>query len=102
MRLNKQQLKVDILFIMSTRSSKYWRGKELCQYLSQLGHEQPTPKKIKDVLTEMVHLQALERVRVKPQWTLYSYKLTGKYTYETILPHANGAVIKRSAEDNVW
>jgi hypothetical protein len=102
MRLNKPQLKVDILFIMSTRSSKYWRGKELCPYLAQLGHDDPTPKKIKDTLVELFNIGAIERVRVKPQWALFAYKLTGKVTHDTIVFHGGAVPIRRTVEDNIW
>lgn len=103
MRLNKQQLKLDILFIMSTRSAKWWRGKELCPYLSQLGHDQPTPKKIKDVLTDFVENKVLERTKVKPQWHLYAYKMTGRYDHNTLPLHGGASgLIHRTAGDNIW
>lgn len=103
MRLDKRQLRVDILFIMSTRSSKMWRGKELCQYLAQLGHDNPTPKQIKWVLADLVEEGVLSRTRVKPQWSLYAYKMTGVHNHNTISVAAGKEpVIRRTQEENIW
>ena len=93
MRLNKIQLMVDISFITKQRSAKWWRGKEMVPHLRQLGHDDPSTKKIKDVLTEMVNLQYLEKIRVKKQWTLYAYR------YRRSFESNHSTVIQRTQED---
>jgi hypothetical protein len=96
MQLNKIQLMVDISFITKQRSAKWWRGKELVPHLRQLGHDDPSTKKIKDVLTEMVNLQYLEKIRVKKQWTLYAYRFKREFTSN------HGTVVQRTQEDVLW
>lgn len=92
---------VDVLFIMSTRSSKYWMSSELCPYLRQLGHIDPTPKKIKHIMMEMVTLGYLETIRVKPQWSKYAYKSTGKVGYHNV-PFHGGVPIDRREGVELW
>ncbi len=93
-----EQVKTDITFIMGTRSSKWWRGKELCQYLHQLGHEGCTPKSLKWVLTQLVESGYLEKARVKPQWSLYTYRLRKHY----LTTHGSHCVVERSEKDILW